>query len=104
MVASFVEPVGDTERAVAEVMQQVLQVSRVGRTDDFFHIGGHSLAAARLVSRLRIRFKVDLTIGDVFAHTNLTALAIRVDALKGGRPHLVEEVPLVRLPRSRPVS
>src|SRR5690606_2050826 len=45
-------PHGETEQRVAGLMAEVLGVPEVGAEDDFFASGGHSLLAARLVSRL----------------------------------------------------
>ncbi|MFB6894702.1 condensation domain-containing protein, partial [Kitasatospora sp. NPDC056327] len=47
------EPPRDaTERAVAEVWQEVLQLDRIGVHDNFFDLGGHSLLATLAVARL----------------------------------------------------
>lgn len=50
---SFVPPVGLIEHAVARLWAELLGVDRVGRTDDFFALGGDSLLATRLVRALR---------------------------------------------------
>ena len=96
----FVAPRSETERKVSELMALVLRAPRLSVDDDFFHVGGHSLAAVRLAARARTALGVDLSIADIFAHSTVAALAARVDALAaeggGGEP---EEVELVRLPR-----
>lgn len=46
-------PVGEVERALAEIWAELLHVERVGRQDNFFELGGHSLLAVRMVSRIR---------------------------------------------------
>jgi len=48
-------PVGEVERAVAEIWAEVLEVERVGRHDHFFELGGHSLLAVKLIERMRRR-------------------------------------------------
>jgi amino acid adenylation domain-containing protein len=96
------EPCTDTQRMVATIMQQLLQVSRVGAHDDFFRIGGHSLAAAQLAARVHAALGVELSIADVFAHSTVSSLAERIDALRSDATgEVLEEVPLVRLPRSQ---
>ena len=98
---AYVPPSTPTERRVAELMARAAHVEHVGVTDDFFHIGGHSLAAAELVSRARAFFNADLAIRDVFAHRTVSALAAHIDSLVGGGQTAGEEaeIPLVRLPR-----
>ena len=53
---------GPVERAVAELWVEVLAAPRVLAGDDFFALGGHSLAAMRLVARLRELFDVPVTL------------------------------------------
>ena len=50
---SIEPPRDDLERAVASIFEHMLAVSPVGRGDDFFLLGGDSLALAELQTRLR---------------------------------------------------
>ncbi len=49
-----------------------------GPVDDFFDLGGGSLTAAQLVSRLRERFP-EVTVADVYDHPGLAELAAALD-------------------------
>ncbi|HJY08822.1 MAG TPA: amino acid adenylation domain-containing protein, partial [Bryobacteraceae bacterium] len=71
----YEEPVGETERALAGVWADLLKLERVGRRDNFFDLGGHSLLVARVISRLRKVLNVEVRISDVFAHPVLVDLA-----------------------------
>ncbi|MEU0644478.1 amino acid adenylation domain-containing protein [Streptomyces umbrinus] len=56
-------PVGDSvdvESVVSEVWCEVLQVSEVGRDDDFFDLGGDSFKVLRVVETLRERLRADI--------------------------------------------
>ena len=53
--AEFVAPRSATERAVAEMVAEVLGVPRIGMSDDFTNLGGSSLAAVRAASILQHR-------------------------------------------------
>jgi len=55
----YVGPRTPVERAIADVWIDVLHRERVGRHDNFFTLGGDSLASIRVVSRLR---KLDITV------------------------------------------
>ena len=49
----YEEPVGETERALAGIWSEVLKVERVGRRDNFFDLGGHSLLGMRFISQVQ---------------------------------------------------
>lgn len=102
----YVAPATPTERTVAELMARAARIPRIGARDDFFAVGGHSLAAAEVVSRVRHLLAVDLSIRDVFAHRTAAELAGRIDALAATATVDEEpDVPLVRLPRgTRPAT
>ena len=57
--AVYVAPEGTTERAMAAIWSELLGVEPIGRYDNYFEQGGHSLLAVRLVSRgSRVSLKV----------------------------------------------
>ncbi|OCC09073.1 Linear gramicidin synthase subunit D [Streptomyces sp. PTY087I2] len=53
METEFVAPRTETERIVADIWSEVLGLEQVGVHDDFFQLGGHSLRAVRLATRLQ---------------------------------------------------
>ncbi|QUG77202.1 amino acid adenylation domain-containing protein [Erwinia sp. E602] len=67
-------PEGEDECQLAALWQEILQVDRVGRDDDFFALGGHSLHAIQLMVRLK-RDGVALQMKNLFAHATLSAQA-----------------------------
>jgi amino acid adenylation domain-containing protein len=66
------------ERRLAALWCEVLGRESVGVHDDFFALGGHSLAAARLAARLRDAFGVEVPLAALFGHTTVAALAAHV--------------------------
>ncbi|HEY0018768.1 MAG TPA: amino acid adenylation domain-containing protein, partial [Longimicrobium sp.] len=96
----WIEPRTETERRVAEVLAEVLGVERVGAGDDFFDMGGHSLRATQVVTRLREALRVEIPLSAVFDAPTVAALAARIDA---AGPAAEELPPIVPLPRDRPL-
>jgi len=76
---TYVPPGSDTERRIADVWREVLQVEKIGVHDDFFELGGHSLLAIRLTSRLRDALSLELPLGSVFEYPTVAGLATYVD-------------------------
>ncbi|MFZ5526642.1 MAG: amino acid adenylation domain-containing protein [Pseudomonadota bacterium] len=71
-----------TEQALAAIWQDTLRLPALpGRQDSFFALGGHSLVAMRIVTRVQKQWQVALPLTDVFEHPTLQALATRIDAL-----------------------
>ncbi len=76
-------PASPLERALAAVWSEVLGVERVGRNDDFFALGGHSLAAARVGARLRQRLDREIPLREIFERPCLRELAARLEESPG---------------------
>ncbi|MFF3847788.1 amino acid adenylation domain-containing protein [Streptomyces sp. NPDC002328] len=84
--AEFAEPRTETEGLAAEVWAEVLGAGRVGRHDDFFALGGHSLRATRAVSRLGVRLGAEVPLRLLFEHPVLERFAAALDALRLDAP------------------
>jgi hypothetical protein len=57
---------GDTETRIREIWSDVLQVKQIGVHDDFYDLGGDSLAAMLCISRMRTQFGVEFFVEDFF--------------------------------------
>jgi acyl carrier protein len=76
-------PQGETEAVLATIWAEVLKLERVGRNDNFFDAGGHSLLAIQLGNRIRATLGVVLELRDVFAASTLKDMATVLSALTG---------------------
>ncbi|NLF71784.1 MAG: amino acid adenylation domain-containing protein [Candidatus Anammoximicrobium sp.] len=82
----FIAPQTAAERQLAGIWREILDVEQVGVGDDFFDLGGNSLLALRLVSRVRAAFSVELPLVTLFTAPRLGDLAARISALQHSGP------------------
>ncbi|MGE5828015.1 MAG: AMP-binding protein, partial [Micromonosporaceae bacterium] len=73
------QPATPTERLIAGVWREVLGLPRVDADDNFFEIGGHSLAVVAVQARLAALVQREVDIVDLFRHPNIRALAAHLD-------------------------
>jgi amino acid adenylation domain-containing protein len=71
----FVAPQSEMERRIAAVWCSVLGVERLGVHDNFFDLGGHSLAMVKAVGRLRRELGVEVSVVAAFQHPSIQQLA-----------------------------
>jgi len=95
----FAEPQGALEIVLAALWADVLSLEQVGRDDDFFALGGHSLSATRLYARLRETLQVALPLRALFQHRTPASLAeeLRRDPAQRGRVEALAEMVLAVL-------
>ena len=72
----FAAPVTDLQKQLAEIWQRVLNVARVGITDNFFEIGGDSLMGLRVVNRLRELLDEHVSLVVIFEAPTVEKLAL----------------------------
>jgi len=79
--AAYEPPVGATEVLLAGLWADVLRVERVGRHDDFFALGGHSLSATQVVARVNQHLSLRSSVRQLFDASTVSAFARVLDAL-----------------------
>ena len=77
---AYVAPKNKTEEAVAAIWAEVLRRERISADDNFFDLGGHSLMATQIVSRVREQFHVELGIRILFEKPTIAGLAQAIHA------------------------
>jgi aspartate racemase len=85
--ARFRAPSTPLEATVCDAFTQTLDIERAGVDDDFFTLGGNSLAAAQLVARLAESTGVDVPVQWIFTDPTPQSLAHRIDT----RLHGIDE-------------
>jgi len=72
---SFVPPRTPVEELLADIWREVLKLEQIGIQDNFFDVGGHSLLAARVVSKVRAVLDIEFGMVDVFQAPTIESLA-----------------------------
>ncbi len=87
----FQPPHTDTERKVAQIWQELLDVERVGLRDHFFELGGNSLIATQVVVRLERAFDVRLPLARLFEEPTLMGLVGLIEATRAAQSATAHE-------------
>ncbi|UPK71694.1 non-ribosomal peptide synthetase [Chitinophaga filiformis] len=72
LTTDFTAPRNETEERLATIWQDVLGLARVGIDDNFFLLGGHSLKAIQVLSRIHKEFSIKLELSSLFQHPRLS--------------------------------
>src|SRR4051794_1038899 len=81
--ASYQPPRTPTEEVLCELWKVMLEVERVGIHDDFFQLGGHSLIATRIVSRLNELFPLRFPLPTLFDAPTIAELSEAIESARG---------------------
>ncbi|WP_245816153.1 non-ribosomal peptide synthase/polyketide synthase [Rhodococcus maanshanensis] len=90
--AAFRAPRTPTEEIVAGIFADVLHVPQVGIDDSFFELGGDSLVANQVVSRIGAAFGIRLGVRALFEAPTVAGIAVRAESFTGvadSRPQLI---------------
>ncbi len=80
----FIAPHTPTEGLLADIWTQVLDIERVSINDEFLDLGGDSVLAAQVISRVREAVQVELPLMYFFEAPTIGDLAARIDDFLSG--------------------
>jgi amino acid adenylation domain-containing protein len=76
----YIAPRNASEQAIANIWVEILGVKRIGVHDNFFDLGGHSLKATQVVSRLLKAFQREIPLRHLFEFPTIAKLAAVIDS------------------------
>ena len=79
----FVLPQNEVEKSLVEIWEEVLDVRPIGIHDNFFDLGGHSLTATRVVSRVVNQFQLEIPLQSLFESPTVADMAAVITAHQG---------------------
>ena len=75
-------PRNEIEEQLVNIWKEILGKQHIGVKDDFFSLGGHSLKATKLSSRIHKAFDVKISLSELFSTSKLEQQASLIDLLK----------------------
>ncbi|HYV11059.1 MAG TPA: MupA/Atu3671 family FMN-dependent luciferase-like monooxygenase [Pyrinomonadaceae bacterium] len=76
--SNYVSPNGAVETMLADIWQDLFGVDQIGVHDDFFDLGGQSLSAIQLITRVREAFQIEFPLTDLFNAPTIAAMAEKI--------------------------
>ncbi|MET8950235.1 non-ribosomal peptide synthetase [Streptomyces sp. NPDC004393] len=81
------EPATPLERRIAELWARTLGLETVGAHEDFFALGGNSIKATRIASRIRQEWQADFSVRVVLENPTVAGCAAALDQILQKGPH-----------------
>ncbi len=102
--SEHVPPTTITQKALADIWIDLLNRDSIGLKDDFFLLGGHSLKAAVLQSRIESKLGTSIGLADIFSNSVLEDMAAHCDREQAHAESSVAKANLLSRPRIEPVK
>lgn len=78
----YIEPRSETEKELVSLWKDFFEVEKISIDDNFFDLGGHSLTATKLVSRIQEEFSIKLSINKIFEHATVEEQAELIESIQ----------------------
>jgi hypothetical protein len=75
--APYRAPTSHLERVIVDIVAEVLGLERIGVDDSYFELGGNSLSATAVITRINDELNVGLAVRDIFEADTVAGLAFR---------------------------
>jgi amino acid adenylation domain-containing protein/non-ribosomal peptide synthase protein (TIGR01720 family) len=90
--ASKLIPKNSLETSITDFIKDILKIDSVYLDDDFFRIGGHSLSAIQLLSKINKEYHCGLTLNDIFQNSIIKDLCNLVSKTDN---HILQSIPKI---------
>ena len=96
--APYCGPRNETEANLVSIWEEIIGMHPIGIDNNFFDLGGHSLAATRVVSRVIKQFRIEIPLQSLFHSPTISDMAAVITAHQGkeldeqGLTELLEEL------------
>jgi len=80
LATAYVAPRTSLERSLADQIQQALEIDKVGVDDSLFELGADSVTVGRVLSRMQVRYGVELEAEALYSDLTVATIAAQVDS------------------------
>jgi amino acid adenylation domain-containing protein len=80
--AGYAAPRNETDQQLISIWESVLETSPIGLTDNFFDLGGHSLKATRVISKIHEAYGIKIDLKDLFLDPTVQHLSDYIDTVR----------------------
>ncbi|MCM3670698.1 non-ribosomal peptide synthase/polyketide synthase [Mesobacillus maritimus] len=99
----YTPPKNKIESGLVKIWEEVLGVSRCSTTDSFFEIGGHSLKAVQVVTRIKQEWNIQFSLNDLYLNPTIVQISTRIDYLISAESEKINDA-MVLIKRGTTVS
>lgn len=75
----YIAPRNEIDEKLVAIWEEVLKQTEIGINDDFFELGGNSLKATRVISRVNAEYSVELDLSGLFEDPTINALSALIE-------------------------
>ncbi|CVI64915.1 Phenyloxazoline synthase MbtB [Clostridiales bacterium CHKCI001] len=75
-------PETEVEKELCKIWKEIFAKNDIGITDNYYSLGGDSLLATRMLTKIKARFSVNFSIADIMGRKTIREQAERIDELK----------------------
>ena len=78
----YIAPSNETEEKLVVIWEEVLQKNKIGVGDIFFALGGHSLKATQVISKIQKEFNIKIELKELYKEPTITNLAQYIESIQ----------------------
>jgi acyl carrier protein len=90
--STYEAPRNELEQKLADIWQELLHIERVGISDNFFDLGGHSLMAMKVVSQIKNKLSLTIPIQSIFQFPTIDKLGNYLEMMNDEDPASFDEI------------
>ena len=94
LITPFAPPETEAHADMTSIWKEVLNLEEIGIDDNYFQLGGHSLAATRIISRIYKKFKADITLKEMFDHPTVRGICAILESRRTVAEESISLLPL----------